>query len=335
MSKAWKITVIIISILFLCIFAFLGVYYLWPWNKAFFDKATQEFVIPGLDTKFVPQGFDKIDGSEKYIISGYMSDNSPSRYYIIDENGGVEKYFTLTSSGEDYVGHAGGVASSGSTLWTVGDKMLYRFMLSDINKVENGGKVEIISTKQLSNGADCVFIYDKYLWIGEFYKEKDYETSQTHRLETRTGEINPSLVYGYRINESMSNGLYEDSPSKLLSIRGECQGIAVTADGKFVMSTSYGLKDSTLYYYNNVLDEERHDTFVLGKKMTDLWYLDGESLISEVNAPAMSEELVIKNNRVYILFESACQKYKLFNRKQLNNVYSLDLSVFDNQKSAN
>ena len=39
----------------------------------------------------------------------------------------------------------------------------------------------------------------------------------------------------------------------------------------------------------------------------------------------MSEEIAIKNNRVYILFESAGKKYKMFNRKQLKNVYSLSL----------
>jgi hypothetical protein len=95
------------------------------------------------------------------------------------------------------------------------------------------------------------------------------------------------------------------------------------------MSCSYSIKDSTIYYYKNVLDEERHDTFVLGQKMLDIWFLDNESLISETNAPAMSEEMVIKNNRVYVLFESACKKYRLFNRKRLTNVYSFDLNCLE------
>lgn len=329
MSKAWKITTIIISSILALVFAFVSVYYLWPWNKSFFDNSTKEFEIPGLDTNFVPQGMTKIDGSEKYIISGYMSDNSPSRFYVIGEDGKVENDFTLKYDELDYLGHAGGVVSKGSTIWVVGDKNCYRFMLSD---VYNLGETKVINAKdklELSNGADFVFEYDNYLWIGEFYKEGDYETSKTHRLKTRSGEENPSLVYGYKIDESKNYGLYEKSPSKILSIRGECQGIAVTKNGNFVMSSSYSVKDSTLYYYKNVLIEERHGTFILGKKMIDLWYLDNDSLITSMNMPSMSEELVVNNDRIYILFESSAKKYKLYNRKQLKNVYSLPLTILE------
>ena len=56
-----------------------------------------------------------------------------------------------------------------------------------------------------------------------------------------------------------------------------------------------------------------------------LWYLDGESLKKDVTIPSMSEEITIKNGRVYILFESGAKKYKIYNRKQLKNVYSLAL----------
>jgi len=326
MSKAWKITIIIVSSILILFFAFISVYYFWPWNKTFFDNSTKEFEIPGLDTNFVPQGMTKIDGTEKYIISGYMSDNSPSRFYIIGEDGKMENFFTLKYDELDYCGHAGGILSKGSTVWVVGDKICYRLMLSDINNLSDSGTINAIDNFELSNGADFVFEYDSYLWIGEFYKKDKYETSRTHRLKTRSGEENPSLVYGYQIDESKKYGLYENSPSKILSIRGECQGISVAKDGKFVMSCSYGIKDSTLYYYKDVLKEERHGTFVLGKKMIDLWYLDNESLLNTVNMPSMSEEIVVNNDRIYILFESSAKKYKIFNRKQLKNVYSLPIN---------
>ena len=95
MSKGWKITTIVIASVMLLIFTALGVYYLWPWNKKFFDNASKEFAIPGLDTSFVPQGIDKIDGQNKYIISGYMNDGGPSRFYIYDVESDTSKYFTL------------------------------------------------------------------------------------------------------------------------------------------------------------------------------------------------------------------------------------------------
>jgi len=41
----------------------------------------------------------------------------------------------------------------------------------------------------------------------------------------------------------------------------------------------------------------------------------------------MAEELVVHDGNVYILFESAAKKYRLFNRKKLTNVYSLPVSA--------
>ena len=65
--------------------------------------ATEEFQIPGLDIKFCPQGMTKLDGSDNYIISGYMSDNSPSRFYVVDGNQNqVIKYFTLNFEDKYY-----------------------------------------------------------------------------------------------------------------------------------------------------------------------------------------------------------------------------------------
>ena len=327
MSKAWKITTIILSSILGAILIFLSVYYLWPWNKDFFDNATAEFKIPGLDTKFTPQGMSKIDGSDKYLISGYMSDGSASRFYVIN-NGAVEKYFTLSQDETAYTGHAGGVLSHGGTIWVVGDKNCHRFFLSHVTDVDNGGVVNIVDSFETSNGADFVFEHDNYLFIGEFYKKDKYETDASHHLKTSSGETNPSLVYGYLINESMSYGLDGTMPTKILSIRGECQGIDVYGD-RIVMSCSYSIKDSTMLCYNNVLNLEKHGTFILGKSYIDLWYLDANSLVSEKQIPSMSEEIVIDNNRVYILFESGAKKYKIFNRKQLDCVYSVDLSYFN------
>lgn len=324
MSKAWKITISIISSILGLILIFLGVYYLWPWNKKFFENASVEFEIPGLDTKFTPQGLTTIDGTDKFLVGGYMSDGSPSRFYVINE-GKAEKYFTLTQDDQDYNGHAGGIVSYGSTIWVVGDKNCFRFFLSAVNSCENEAKVEIIDSFKVNNGADFVFTNDGYLYIGEFYRAGKYETSSTHFLQTRSGETNPALVFGYKINEGKSLGLDEKTPSRALSIRGLVQGMAVS-NGKILMSCSYGLADSALYVYKDVFSEAPHNpNFALGNHTIKLWYLDDESLTNTINVPSMSEEIAIKNNRVYILFESAGKKYKIFNRKQLKNVYSLSL----------
>lgn len=327
MSKGWKITTIVLSSILALILIFLGVYFLWPWNKDFFNMASKEFEIPGLDTKFTPQGMTIIDGSDRFLICGYMTDGTPSRFYLVS-SGQVEKYFTLTQAEEDYDGHAGGVVSKGSTIWVVGDKHCYRFSLSDVNRCDNGGKVAILDSFKTNNGADFVFESNGVLWVGEFYKQGKYETDASHKLTTRSGETNNALVFGYKIDESKGYGLVSQAPlpDKALSIRGLAQGIAVASDGRFVMSTSYGLPDSNIYIYKNVLAEEKHGTVSIGMHTFDMWFLDNDSLLNTINTPSMSEELVIKNDRVYVLFESGAKKYRLYNRKKLSNVYSFEIN---------
>ena len=329
MSKAWKITISIIASLLILIMGFLAVYYLWPWNKEFFDNAKKEWSIPGLDTSFTPQGLSKIQDQNKFLVSGYMSDGSASRFYVVDnESGEIIKYFTLSVDEREYTGHAGGIVSHGSSVWVVGDKCCYRFTLNDINNVDNGNKVYAKAWFKLEyNNADFVFANDGVLYIGEFYKAGKHETSEKHHMRTRSGEMNTAIVYGFDIDEQEKIGLSDIYPDLAISIRGLCQGMDMTSDGKFVMSTSYSLPDSNIYYYKDVLSEESHGTYRYGYDTIPLWYLDNEALISSTNAPAMSEEVAVHNGNVYILFESASKKYRLINRKRLYNVYSLPISA--------
>ena len=53
--------------------------------------------------------------------------------------------------------------------------------------------------------------------------------------------------------------------------------------------------------------------------------LDDNTLRAKLVAPAMAEEVVLVEDRVYVLFESACQKYKLVNRTRTTDVLSLDI----------
>ena len=332
MSKGWKITLIVIASLFAFIFLFLGIYFLWPWNAKFFDIATKEFNIPGLDSTFVPQGFADIGDANTFIISGYMSDGSASRLYVVDADSFDNYFVTLLDDTNDYLGHAGGVAVCEDKVWVVsGDDggHCYTINLNNILSAQCGDKIGIDSKFATNNGADFVFVYDSLLWVGEFHKDGAYDTDSSHHITTTSGEINKALVFAYTIDTTTNSGVYNYIPVKALSIRSLCQGIAMTNDGKFVMSTSYSLPDSNIYYYNSVLLNDADTTITINDNTIPLWFLDNNSLTASVNAPSMSEELVVKGDKVYILFESACKKYRLFNRKRLTNVYSLPLNFFE------
>lgn len=328
--KVLKITGIVLGIIVFLAAGFLAVWFWWPWHSNFYTNAYAEFEIPGLKDDFVPQAFTKIDGQNKYIIGGYMNDKTPSRFYIVDgESEEVENYFTLSIDGEPYVGHACGIASNGNNLWTCSNDgdggTVYRFLLDDVLNVENGQEVAIKDSFLTNNGADNISVHNNMLWVGEFYRKGNYETEESHRIQTRSGEINTAVAFGYELNSQNENGLEDLIPDKAISMKGLVQGIAITEQGNIILSTSYSLPASTIYCYKNVLSEEKHATIKVNETDVDLWFLDEESLINEISAPAMTEEIIAYNGKLYILNESACKKYKLFTRDNVKQVYSLSL----------
>ena len=334
MKKPLKITLIVVSSILVCIMGFLSVYFLWPWNRYFFDNAREEFAIPGLDTEFVPQGMSQLAGHDDYLISGYMDNGEPSRIYLIDgETKEVEKYITLKCEEQDYTGHAGGIVSSGSSIWVVGDGYLYRFTLNEFLRKENGEALYVNAYTETLNGADFVIARNGILWVGEFYREGKYDTREDHHLETRSGETNRAVAYGFTIDETKALGLYykynnsTPIPAMAVSLPDLAQGMAFTSDGKIVLSTSYSLADSHLHYYENVFDEDAPSSIRYGLYDVPLWYLDEEAKISTTAIPSMSQNIFVSNDMVYILFESASKKYKLFNRVRLNSVYSMPISA--------
>jgi hypothetical protein len=56
-----------------------------------------------------------------------------------------------------------------------------------------------------------------------------------------------------------------------------------------------------------------------------VYYLDSESLTDDITLPPMSEEIFVKDGRLYVLLESACKKYIFGNLIRGRHVYSYGL----------
>ncbi len=129
-----------------------------------------------------------------------------------------------------------------------------------------------------------------------------------------------------------------------------------SSDGILVLSESYGLSNSHLLCFDNkkLMTSSRKYTDVSGESFvykgikktfgdqtlnyTDsslyVYYVDKadeEMFVNDYSIPSMSEGLCVPtpttsnndaSNRIYVLFESACNKYKSFVRKRTKNVYS-------------
>lgn len=243
-------------------------------------------------------------------------------------------------------------------------------------------------------GASESASYADRLYVGEFYRDGDkYGTLDTHKLTTPTstnvstgkasgGDKNNAFAYEYNVNASTYSdnpfGLYTITSSdaseyttksgqpmpqiqKILSLPDEVQGFARTTDGKLVLSVSYGLKNSKLYYYdwekladtnynttpsklysdiftdaNGVKQNYQYEDFyreygngkTLPYQATSLrvYFVDSTSLLRTYDIPCMSEGLCVMKDRneerVYVLFESGAQQYRKFVRQILEEVYS-------------
>ena len=76
---------------------------------------------------------------------------------------------------------------------------------------------------------------------------------------------------------------------------------------EIVLSTSYAVAASHLKFYNtaNLTAGE----ITVNDQTASLYYLDSDCLTREVTAPPMSEEIVYLDGKIYIMTESASNKY--------------------------
>lgn len=269
----------------------------------YFSNSKSEFVIPGLTTAFVPQGFDYIEDSDTYLICGYMSDGTASRVYVRDAGGNTYHSSLLYADGAPYVKHAGGICFNGDYVYLAGDDGVDVFLLSDILAGRDAVKQGKILTGH--DMAYC-FFYNGYLLAGNFYHPGTYETPAHHRITTPAGDANTALITVFKADGTAEFGI-DPTPVAAISTREKVQGICFTSDSEIVLSTSYGFATSHLYFYQ--IDTDRASTVEVLNGQVPLYYLDSANLTKTVDMPPMSEELVYRDGRVWVMCESACNKY--------------------------
>lgn len=324
MSKAKKITTIVFASILAVITIFLLSWYFGDSYKQFYPIATKEFEIAGLNDGFTPQGLCYNDTTNQFLTCGYTKNGTASRIYVVDgETNQTTKYFTLKDGEKDYVGHAGGIATNGVKVWVVGDKKVNVFAFSEIENVENGSSIAIEASFDPKNGADFVTVDGNYLWVGEFHKDGKYDTPDSHHIKSEKGNDLKALHLRFDIDNSQNSGVASTTANCALSSGSLVQGMVITSNN-IILSTSYSLPNSKLYVYENVLSGAS-DTIEIDGVVIEHYTLQESNLQKTISAPCMSEEMTIANDKVYIMFESGCQKYRLFTREALKNVFSITL----------
>jgi hypothetical protein len=125
-------------------------------------------------------------------------------------------------------------------------------------------------------------------------------------LITAAGDQNTALIMVYPLDETTGLPMTA-TPDRLYSITSIVQGMCITASGKIVLSTSWGLAPSQLLVYDESKAEQT--TLTLDGAEYQTTVLDSACLTQTVIAPPMAEELVYENGRVIVMNESASMKY--------------------------
>ena len=307
--------------------------------NGFFGNAQKEYLIPGLSAGLVPQGYAYVEEEGLYLQCGYMTDGvSASRIYMTDaENTDDTRFVELyAADGTPYTGHTGGITAAGDFVWLANDgegedNCVWVLSLQALLSAENGGRITLTTRFQSETRAACCFADGEYLWVGEFNDGEKYVTDAGHKFTVNGGEnfalvcaypLDTASVYGVAFTESDGQAVF--TPALALSVTNLVQGFTRTPDG-FALSTSYGLGVSHIYFHKDVTADEPHASIRINDSDVPVYFLDSESLTDDVSMPPMSEEIFIKDGRLYVLLESACKKYIFGNLIRGRHVYSYEL----------
>lgn len=220
--------------------------------------------------------------------------------------------------------------------------------------------VQFTASFDANCGADFCFYYDDpsatsktydRLYVGEFYRKGKWDTDSSHHVTTPSGLNNTAFAYEFNVNASMepygltkipnSNVAEENKVpkiQKIISIPEKIQGFA-RAGNAVALSQSYSLSNSHIlvYDWSKLTSSDNSQTYSLqyngvstihGNKVYDdlkIYFADAnnsEIFLNDYSIPSMSEGMCAVGNKVYVLFESAGKKYRLFVREQIKYVYS-------------
>lgn len=286
----------------------------------FYNKARAEFEIPTRGG-FVGQGLDYLEDERAFITCGYAASKGKcSMVYYIDEKGNSTCTQLKNADGSNYTGHTGGIAHYKEYFYITGDDGCDVFLLSDLIDHKSESK-KLGEVKTLLDPAYCN-VYNGKFYTGSFYRAGNYETPDWQRITTPKGDKNMAVITVFDIDDNAKDSFYiSPKPSAAYSTMGLVQGMTFT-EGQIVLSTSYGLAASHLYFYDIFTDKSSISAgqLTFDGENIPLYYLDSACLKRTVTAPPMSEEIVYLNGRIYIMTESASSKYifgKLMSGKHL------------------
>lgn len=228
--------------------------------------------MPFTDGDWIPQGLTKW-GEDRLVISYDHWDKPDGEADPVNSRLAIVDRATgrfIKWLRLDTDGHVGGLAMTSEWLWVATDGWVYRYKRSQLGKA-SGSDVYRSYAKNVKGAASYAFAEGETVWVGDFTSGNDYQWMYQY-----TQNADDELIYKQD----------RRTPSKV-------QGVALTPT-KIIWSQSYGRGNpSKLIIWKR---DEAYDR-------------DHYEYGNVVEAPSMSEGLVILRNRLVVIYESGSNKY--------------------------
>ena len=284
------IFILIIAIILIIDYLRLNVSYLI--NKKDYKES---FKVYGNKNNYVPQGLTYSDKYNIALQTSYNSKHKVSMLYVIDfKTKKLIKELKLKEiDNSNNTNHVGGIATDNNKVWITNDFEINEYDLDTILNTKDN-YIKSIKNNKLPNRGDFCTYKDGYLWIGDFFLNPFYKIKD-----------NNPLLMKYNIKE-----LDYNKPELIISLPKMVQGMVITDDNKFIFTESFTyLINSNLSIYDNILKKEK-DTYKLNNINIPYYKFEKKDLIKNIKLPPMAEGLFLKDNNLYILFESSSDTYK-------------------------
>lgn len=269
------------------------------------------FDIHGNSGKYTPQGLTYSDKYNVVLQTSYNSKHTVSMLYVIDfKTGKLIKELKLKEIDDsDNVNHAGGITTDNKTVWITNDNEVNEYSLEEIINTNND-YIKSMKNSKLPNIGDFCTYNKNILWIGDYMLKPLYNVPND----------NP-LLMGYDLN----NELDYNKPDYIVSLPIMVQGLVITEDNKFIFSRSFSnLIQSDLTVYDNVL-KTNSKTYTLNRRKIPYYKFTNDIKLNNRKIPPMSENMFLKDNEIYLLFENSSDTY-FYALPKIKKVVKLDIN---------
>jgi hypothetical protein len=165
-----------------------------PRYKAYYDIFDRGgTLIPGHDTRWVPQGLTYWPERDALVISYYDGDEAlNSRVAVISRSTGARlSLFELPERG-----HVGGLAMSKTQLWVASSGRVSRIAKSSLSSTADGGRLPVNAVYTLAASSFATFDGTN-LWVGK-YEDDATKARYVYRYPLSAKEA-PSSTYAQRL----------------------------------------------------------------------------------------------------------------------------------------